>query len=142
MKHKTLTFLKQSAKYLSLFIMFYIIFKAKTITASGFYASAFYVALIAAGQNALILAPFFILSSFLSGSNLISLGLYAISATIYIITYIVHKQTKHNYSKLTLNLILALSIAPFFIVEFNTFNALFTLLNLALSILFLNVITL
>ncbi len=140
MKKKKLKVLNQIIKYLAFFIMFYIMFKAKTITATGFYASAFYVALIAGGQNAIFLAPLFVLSAFLSGENLISVGLYAIVSLVYIVTFIVHKQIKRNYSKLTLNLILALSTVPFFIMDLTVFGALFNLLNLGLSILFLNVI--
>lgn len=140
MKNKNINFLKQTLKYLTFFVVFYIMFNAKTITASGFYASAFFVALLAAGQNALILSPFFALSAFLSGVNIISVGLYLISSVVYIVTYIIHKHTKKNYLRITLNLVLAISLIPFFVIEFSMMTALFNLLNIGLSLLFLNVI--
>ncbi len=140
MKKKNLKALNQIFKYLVFFIMFYCLFKARTINVSGFYSAAFFVAILAGGQNAFILSPLFVLASFLSGNDLISVCLYAISCVAYIITYIVHKQTKHNYTKLVLNIVLAISLVPFFVVEFNTMNALFILLNLGLSLVFLNVI--
>ncbi len=139
MKQKSIKILKQIAKYIVFFVMFYVFFKATTIKASGFYALAFFVALMAAGQNAIYLSPFFMLAAFLSGTNVISLLLYLISLVVLIITFIIHKHLKRSYAKLTLNFVLVGALVPFVVSELSLMPALFNLLNMGLSLLFLKI---
>lgn len=140
MKQKSKNALKQIAKYLVFFALFYIFFKAKTINAGDFYSLAFFVALMAAGQNAIYLSPLFMLAAFLGGVNVMSLLLYLIALTVLIIVFIIHKHLKRSYAKLTLNFALLGALVPFVFSELSLMPALFNLLNIGLSLLFLNVI--